>query len=72
MLETRKRLALACRILYMEELGDFNLGHMSCRVPGQDYFYMKPRGLGLEEVTPEDFIRIQNVPKTYGTTWSES
>ena len=75
MLEIRKRLALACRILYMEELGDFNLGHMSCRVPGQDYFYMKPRGLGLEEIKPEDLIvmdmegnKLEGVHPPHGET----
>lgn len=56
MSEIKKKLALACRILYMEGLGDFHLGHMSCRVPGQNHFYMKPSGLGLEEINPEDLI----------------
>jgi L-ribulose-5-phosphate 4-epimerase len=56
MFEIRKKLALACRILYMEGLGDFHLGHMSSRVPGQNHFYMKPAGLGLEEIKPEDLI----------------
>jgi L-fuculose-phosphate aldolase len=56
MSEIRKKLALACRILSMEGLGDFHLGHMSSRVPGQNHFYMKPAGLGLEEIKPEDLI----------------
>lgn len=56
MSDIKKKLALACRILYMEGLGDFNLGHMSGRIPGQENFYMKPRGLGLEEIKPEDLI----------------
>ncbi len=56
MLEIKKKLALACRVLYMEGLGDLNLGHVSGRVPNQDNFYMKPRGLGLEEIRAEDLI----------------
>jgi L-fuculose-phosphate aldolase len=56
MSETRKKLALACRVLYMEGLGDFHLGHMSSRISDQEKFYMKPNGLGLEEIKPEDLI----------------
>lgn len=52
------KLARACRILYMEGLADYNLGHVSCRLPGMDLIYIKPQGLGLEEVRPEDLILI--------------
>ena len=58
LLEIRKKVALACRILYMEGLGDLNLGHISSRVPGQDNIYIKPRGLGLEEVNVDDVIML--------------
>lgn len=58
LLETRKKVALACRILYMEGLGDLNLGHISSRVPGQDHIYIKPRGLGLEEINVDDVIML--------------
>ncbi len=56
MSELRVKLALACRILYMEGLGNFHLGHMSCRTPDQDKFFMKPNVLGLEEITPNDLL----------------
>jgi L-ribulose-5-phosphate 4-epimerase len=57
-LEIRKKLAQACRILYMEGLADFNLGHASSRVPDQENICIKPRGLGLEEAKPEDLIVV--------------
>ena len=56
--QNRLKLAQACRILFMEGLADYNLGHASFRVPGKDLIYIKPQGFGLEEVTPEDLIVI--------------
>jgi len=56
--ENRRKLAQACRILFMEGLADYNLGHASFRVPGKEIVYIKPQGLGLEEVTPADLIVI--------------
>jgi len=56
--QNRLKLAQACRILFMEGLADYNLGHASFRVPGKEWVYIKPQGLGLEEVTPEDLIVI--------------
>jgi L-ribulose-5-phosphate 4-epimerase len=56
--EMRKKLAQACRILSMEGLADFNLGHASSRVPDQENICIKPRGLGLEEIKPEDLIVV--------------
>jgi ribulose-5-phosphate 4-epimerase/fuculose-1-phosphate aldolase len=43
----KKKLAQACRILYMEGLSDYNLGHISSRIPGEDRVYIKPQGLGV-------------------------
>lgn len=56
--EIRKKLARACRILSMEGLADFNLGHASSKVPDQENICIKPRGLGLEEIKPEDLIVV--------------
>jgi len=56
--ENRLKLAQACRILFMEGLADYNLGHASFSVPGKELIYIKPQGLGLEEVTPDDLIVI--------------
>lgn len=52
------KLALACNILAAEGHSDIILGHVSARLPGEGRLYMKPAGLGLEEVTPEDIIQI--------------
>jgi L-fuculose-phosphate aldolase len=39
-------------------LGDSLYGHVSARLPGADSFWMKPAGLGLEEVGDEDLILV--------------
>ena len=51
-------LAWACRMLYMLELDDITLGHITARLPGGEAVLMKPRGLGFEEVCPEDIVTI--------------
>lgn len=52
------RLALGCRILAMEGLGDMNLGHVSVREPGSDRFWMKGQGVGLEEIGVDDLVLV--------------
>jgi len=54
----RRRLVDACRILAMAGQGDDVWGHATARVPGTDTFWMKPAGLGLEEIGPEDLQLI--------------
>lgn len=48
--------AWACRILAMDGHGDFTLGHVSVR--DGDVVHMKPNGIGLEEVSPNDVLTI--------------
>ncbi len=55
----RIQVAWACRILAMRGHGDFTLGHVSARGPG-DSIYMKRSGLGLNEVTPDDVLAIDS------------
>jgi len=55
--DLRVQVAWACRILAMRGHGDFTLGHVSARGPG-DSIYMKRSGLGLNEVTPDDILAI--------------
>src|SRR5207237_8109243 len=50
----KHRLVDACRILAMAGQADDVWGHPSARVPGTDTFWMKPAGLGLEEIRAED------------------
>ena len=54
----KRRLVDACRILAMAGQGDDVWGHATARVPGTDTFWMKPAGLGLEEIRAEDLQLI--------------
>jgi len=56
--EFAAKLALACNIVAAEGHGDISLGHLTARLPGEDRIYMKPSGLGLEEITADDIIVI--------------
>jgi len=53
-----QKVALACNILFLEGHGDITLGHVTAREKGSEYLYMKPKGMGLDEVMPEDIIII--------------
>jgi L-fuculose-phosphate aldolase len=54
----KRRLADACRILALAGQGDDVWGHATARVPGTNTFWMKPAGLGLEEIRPDDLQLI--------------
>jgi L-fuculose-phosphate aldolase len=54
----KRTLADACRILAMAGQGDDVWGHVTARVPGTDTFWMKPAGLGLEEISPDHLLLI--------------
>lgn len=56
--EFAAKLALACNIVAAEGHSDISLGHLTARLPGEDRIYMKPSGLGLEEITADDIIVI--------------
>ncbi|MBC7342475.1 MAG: class II aldolase/adducin family protein [Clostridia bacterium] len=56
--ELKAKVASCCQILYIEGHDDANLGHVSARLPGESVFYMKPQGLGLEEVRAEDVLTL--------------
>jgi L-fuculose-phosphate aldolase len=53
-----EKVALSCNILDMGGHGNFTQGHVTAREPGQTHLHMKPRGLGLDEVTTRDIIVI--------------
>lgn len=53
-----RKVALACNILSLEGHGDITLGHVTAREQGSEYLYMKPKGIGLDEVTARDIIMI--------------
>lgn len=54
----REQIAWSCRMLAMGEQGDYTLGHVSARAANGRDVLMKRYGLGLEEVTPDDILRI--------------
>jgi len=55
----RERLVDAGRVLALEGQGDYVAGHVSARLPGEpDRFLMKPAGIGLEEMRPDNIITI--------------
>jgi len=56
--DLREQVAWSGRILAMGGHGDYTLGHVSARSSDGQHILMKPNGLGLEEVTPEDVLAL--------------
>jgi len=55
----RETLTNAGRVLAMEGQGDYVAGHISVRLPDSpERFLMKPAGIGLEEMTPDNIITV--------------
>jgi ribulose-5-phosphate 4-epimerase/fuculose-1-phosphate aldolase len=55
----RERLVDAGRVLALEGQGDYVAGHVSVRLPDQPgRFLMKPAGIGLEEMRPDNIITV--------------
>lgn len=53
----KRKLALAYQILYLEGVArEDTLGHVSARLPGEKIAYVKPWGVGFEEVTPDSLL----------------
>ena len=56
--ELRSEVALGCRILGLEDQGDFVWGHVSARDPGGRGVWMKAATLGFDEIRPDDVILV--------------
>lgn len=55
----KRKLIAGGKILAAAGQGDFTRGHISVRVPGKSpLFYMKPHGVGLDEITPDNILTI--------------
>jgi L-ribulose-5-phosphate 4-epimerase len=55
----REKLVNAGRVLTSEDQGDYVAGHVTLRVPEDaGLFLMKPAGIGLEEMTPDNIITV--------------
>jgi L-fuculose-phosphate aldolase len=56
----REQVAWACRILALEGFSDLTLGHVSARPAEGGAVYIKRKGLGLDEVGPEDVVEVDD------------
>lgn len=56
--QLKRDVARACRVLAAAGQDDSGLGHVSGRLHGWDRFWMKPSGLGLDEVTEDDLVLV--------------
>jgi L-ribulose-5-phosphate 4-epimerase len=54
----REHVAVGCRILALEDQGDFVWGHVSARDPDGRGVWMKASTLGLDEIGPENVILV--------------
>jgi L-ribulose-5-phosphate 4-epimerase len=55
----RDTLTNAGRVLVSEDQGDYVAGHITARLPGDaQRFLMKPAGIGLDEMSPENIITV--------------
>lgn len=55
----RDVLTNAGRVLVLEGQGDYVAGHITARLPdGSGRFLMKPAGIGLDEMSPENIITV--------------
>jgi L-fuculose-phosphate aldolase len=65
----REVLTNAGRVLVLEEQGDYVAGHISARLPdGSGSFLMKPAGVGLDEMSPDNIITVGADGKKVGGT----
>ncbi|MBI4318949.1 MAG: class II aldolase/adducin family protein [Chloroflexi bacterium] len=53
--ELSEKLAVFCRMIYMEELVDHS-GHVSARIPGTTRILVQPRGTSRAAITGRDFV----------------
>src|SRR5215831_17975280 len=65
----REKLVQAGRVLVSEDHGDYVAGHVTLRLPdGDGRFLMKPAGIGLEEMTPDNIITVDREGERVGGT----
>ncbi len=54
----KRDLVFACRILAANGQGDSVFGHVTARLPGWERCWMKPAGIGMEEVHEDDLVLL--------------
>jgi L-fuculose-phosphate aldolase len=67
--QLRETLTNAGRVLVSEDQGDYVAGHITVRLPGDaERFLMKPAGIGLDEMSPENIITVDLEGRKVGGT----
>jgi ribulose-5-phosphate 4-epimerase/fuculose-1-phosphate aldolase len=66
--ELKKKLAMACRMLFVAELVDYS-GHISVRIPGTDRFLIHGHPVSRAEVTPDDIVTVDREGKRVDGKW---
>ena len=65
----RETLTNGGRVLVSEGQGDYVAGHITARLPGdKERFLMKPAGIGLDEMSPENIITVDLEGRKVGGT----
>ena len=67
--ELKKKLAMACRMLFVAELVDYS-GHISVRIPGADRFLIHGHPVSRAEVTPDDIVTVDRDGKRVEGKWN--
>src|SRR5260370_36354297 len=67
--QLRETLTNAGGVLVSEDQGDYVAGHITVRLPSDaERFLMKPAGIGLEEMSPENIITVDLEGRKVGGT----
>ena len=67
--QLRETLTNAGRVLVGEDQGDYVAGHITVRLPADsERFLMKPAGIGLDEMSPENIITVDLEGRKIGGT----
>jgi L-ribulose-5-phosphate 4-epimerase len=67
--ELKKKVAMACRMLFVAELVDYS-GHISVRIPGTDRFLIHGHPVSRCEVTPDDIVTVDRDGKKIDGKWN--
>jgi len=67
--ELKRKLAMACRMLFAAELVDYS-GHISVRIPGTDRFLIHGHPVSRAEVTADDVVTVDRDGKLVEGKWN--
>ena len=63
----KEKVAIACNIMAAQGLADY-LGHVSCRLPGENSYLISPRASSLADVTAKDIVPVDSDGKVMSGT----